>query len=393
MPEGDGYELQIFANCRELIDEQDPANSGILQEGESWKNIREGLIGAATRLGPVSSGYPLLPMWGTVTGVKIQKDLVTRIDIAMLRSVASVDLDASAVKNSFKLNGANLYFAPDKGYIAYNEKLEGSYNETPYVPDNMTTTVNTTLAEADADNKLLSKLYLYENPHNTRDNSDKQRSRVIISGKFRKEQTTPWEEVADTYYPVDFIKHDAEQGDIYRQINRNWKYLFNIVEVTGPGYTTPEIASVNYPVNMGITVIEWNQVHEDIYIDGAYHISLARREAQLNKEANSTDDIAVHSNIPPAQLDMAFKSTTNGTQTTVTNGIKNDWFQVEKQLDDEGNLIALRFTALQAYNSSHSLDAIEVTFGSRVKFEISIEQINQSDNGWDDGGEETIEDL
>lgn len=331
-------------------------------------------------------------MWGTVSNVDIQKDLVTRVDIEMLRSVASVDLNASAVKDSFRLKEACLYFAPDQGYIAYNAAIPVSppYNTVPYVPAAMKTTLAPSFVEADADNNLLSKLYLYENPYNTRENSEKQRTRVIVSGQFKSKQDADWGAV--TYYPIDFIKHE-ETEDVYRQINRNWKYLFSIIDVTGPGYSTPEIASENYPVNMGITVIDWNQIHEVIYIDGPYHISLERREALLHKQANSKDDIAVVSNIPPDQLKMKFLSTDNGTQTDVTDGIQNEWFKVEKVLDNDGNLIYLRVTALKDYESSHSIDTVEITFGGRVKFEISIEQVNQSQNGWDDGGGQDIDDL
>jgi hypothetical protein len=396
MPVGEEYTLHLLANCKALLDGKDPERGGgpLLTVGTGWSAIREELIDLPARLVPPASGFTPLPMWGTVADIDIQKDVVTRVNIEMLRGVASVDLDAHAVRDSFRLKEACLYFAPDRGYIAYTAiPVAPAYNTDPYVPGTMKTTLVTSAVEADARNQILSKLYLYENAYNTRDNSEKQRSRVIVGGQFKGKKDADWSPTS--YYPIDFIKHETLPAphDTYRKINRNWKYLFNIVEVSGPGYETPEIASENYPINMGISVIEWNQVHEEIIVDGPYYISLARREAWLYQEANAQDEIAVSSNIPAAQLEMTLLSGTNGAQTDVANGIRNDWFQVEKVLNNEGNPVAFRVTALQNYDASHATDAVEVTFGGRVKFTLSIEQLNQSQNGWDDGGGEDIEDL
>jgi hypothetical protein len=328
-------------------------------------------------------------MWGTAAAVDIQREVITQVSIEMLRSVASVDIDASpqAVKDVFELVDARFYYAPDRGCVAYTGiPVSPLYNEVPYVPADMKTTLAPYPVSADAENNIFSKLFLYENPYNTRDNAEKQRTRIIIGGKYDGGPTT--------YYPVDFIKHETqpEPHDVYRLINRNWKYLFNIVEVTGPGYENPGTASENFPVNMGVSVVQWNQVHEIIYIEGPYFISLARREAELYREAGATDNIAITSNIPVEDLELAFTTADNGTQSAVTNGIKNDWFKIEKVVSASEELIAFRVTALQDYNSAHALDVVKVTYG-RIEFEISIEQINQSQNGWDDGGGEDIDDL
>jgi hypothetical protein len=392
MPEGEGYNLQIFANCKTLLDGNDPeqgVTGGLLQKETPWATIRGGLIDLPGRLAPPSTGYTLLPMWGTAATVDIQRDVITRVNIEMLRSVASVDIDASTqeVRNVFELIDARFYFAPDRGYAAYTSMpVAPLYNSTPFAPDAMRTTLAPYAVNADATNKVFSKLFLYENPYNTRDNADKQRTRVIIGGKYNGGSTT--------YYPIDFIKHETQPAlhDVYRQINRNWKYLFNIVTVTGPGYGDPGSASQNYPINMGVSVIDWNEVHEDIIIDGPYYISLARRESLLHMEAESTDNIAINSNIPVDDLIMNFATDKNGTQTTLDAGIQNDWFKIEKVVVGNDTFVALRITALKAYDSSHTLDTVKMTFG-RIAFEISIGQINQSQNGWDDGGGEDIDDL
>jgi hypothetical protein len=394
MPVGDDYHIHLLANCKSLLDTHDPEKGSgtLLTTGTVWQTVREGLIDLPTRLVPPSSGYASLPMWGTAANVDIQKDLITHVNIDMLRAVASVDLDAHTVQDSFKLQEVYLYYAPDKGYVAYTGiPVAPAYNTVPYVPTSMETTQTTTYAvPVAASNKVLSKLYLYENPHNTRDNAVKQRTRVIVGGQFKGKGDASWRAIS--YYPIDFIKHETNPAphDTYRIINRNWKYLFNIIEVTGPGYETPGIAVENFPVNMGVGVIEWSQVHEDVYIEGPFHISLARKEALLYKEAGSVDNLPVTSNIPVDQLTMAFTTTTNGTQTSITNGIQNDWFKVETIVTTTSSstaLTAFRVTALQGYDSAHANDTVKITFG-RIKFEITIEQINQSQNGWDDGGGE-----
>jgi hypothetical protein len=392
MPEGTDYNLQIFANCKTLLDAEDPTLGvvgGLLEAGTAWTTIREGLVDLPARLVPPTIGFALLPMWGTAAAVDIQRDEITQVAIEMLRSVASVDIDASpqVVKDVFELVDARFYYAPDCGNVAYTGiPVSPLYNEVPYVPAAMKTTLAPYAVGADAENKIFSKLYLYENSYNTRDNAEKQRTRIIIGGKF--------DGGATTYYPVDFIKHETqpEPHDVYRLINRNWKYLFNIVEVTGPGYEDPGTASQNFPVNMGVSVIEWNQVHEIIYIEGPYFISLARREAELFREAGSTDNIAITSNIPEEDLVLNFTTAANGTQVNIDPGIENDWFRVEKIVNSSDELVAFRITALQDYNSAHALDVVRVTYG-RIEFELSIEQINQSQNGWDDGGGEDIDDL
>ncbi|MDR0544414.1 MAG: hypothetical protein LBG30_03585 [Odoribacteraceae bacterium] len=392
VPAGEGYELHVFSNCRALLDSRDPAEGAgeLLVAGAAWPSIREGLVDYPARLLPSPAGRAPLPAWSMVERVDIRKDVVTRVDVAMLRAVASVDIDASPVRDSFKLEGARLYFAPDRGRVAYTSvPAPPAYNTAPYVPPDMQTTFDAPLVAADADNALLSKLYLYENPYNTRDESARQRTRVVIAGRFKGKRDADWRPLS--YYPVDFIKH--EKQDVYRQINRNWKYLFNIVEVSGPGYDTPDVASENYPVNLRVTAINWNQVHEEILVDGPYRVSIARREALLCREAGARDDVAANSNIPLDQLKMNFLSTVNGAQVSVANGIRNDCFQVEKVADSDGRLAAIGVIALQAYDPARALDAVEITFGGRVSFRVSIEQTNRSHNGWVDGGEEEIEDL
>jgi hypothetical protein len=83
---------------------------------------------------------------------------------------------------------------------------------------------------------------------------------------------------------------------------------------------------------------------------------------------------------------MEFTTNDNGIPADITDGIQNDWFKIELVKDEQDKLTAFRATALQDYDSSHALDAIKVSFGGRLEFELSIEQVDQSQNGWDDGG-------
>jgi hypothetical protein len=89
----------------------------------------------------------------------------------------------------------------------------------------------------------------------------------------------------ETYYRVDWLESDSVT---FRSILRNHRYVVNIVDVTGRGYTTHEEAFVSKSVNMKTEILGWSDASfGHITYDGHYYIGVDPVEFELSRDART----------------------------------------------------------------------------------------------------------
>ena len=386
-----GLDVHFLANARELIAALDAG--GKLTEGTGWESLRAELVdGNPARLNYTSAAQIRLPMWGVLNNKNVE-DLPLNHwgTLDLLRSVASVDVEVGddVSDATFKLEEMRLYFVPDKGLLAPSaDNLAGSGGSlavaAPESPAGMQTTLTLLSTAYDAAGRsIANKLYLYENDtdESTRTQlPDKSRryTRVVIGGAYQGKTY---------YYPIDFEKENDEPD----RITRNWKYVFRINSVSSAGYEDPETASEEPAVGLDVSIVKWNEKTEsDFYTSGPYYVGITGgRDVVLQREAGFMRTVGLRSNIKAALIDLSFGSeSVNGTAQSIEGGIRNDRFQVTRTTDSDGYITGLVCTALEDYDAADDArnhDLLTVTSG-RIQFDITITQVGESDNDWEDGG-------
>lgn len=390
-----GLTVHFIANARDMIEDLMARNQIVDGSADNWDIIRAKLVDDhAERFVESAADRSDLPMWGTKSGLDVTEGTIAHwTGINLLRAVAGVDIYLDEAIDNFTLTNAYLYFVPNKGcYAPSAANYIGGGSANPESVSGMKTSL--TLGPVNAsDRKIANFFYLYDNDTDestfTSEGANIRRyTRVVVGGVYNSKTY---------YYPIDFLIEDGNETIRYDKITRNTKYLFQIVTVSGPGYTTPEIASVEPPVHMTTHIYNWN-LSEDNHagFDGKYYISLDKKAAVLARVQGSTDRINLTTNANPGAVTIDFTTIQNGEQQDVEGGkgIKNDRFLVEKVLDDEGNnIVGLKVTALGNYDPASpakNKDAVVVRAGN-IEFAISITQLSSSPGDWDNGGEEVME--
>lgn len=390
-------ELTVYfiANSRDLIETL--VSDGYITDGSaiSWEAMRVKLIDVApSRFLTTGEDRSNLPMWGMKSGLSVAEGAISHwTGINLLRSVAGVDIYLDQTVTNFTLVDSYLYFVPDRGCLAPSAaNYNGGGDVNPESASGMKTRI-TLGPVAATDRKVANKFYLYDNDTDestfVSEGEDIHRyTRVVVGGVYNSQTY---------YYPIDFLIESSDRSVGYDKITRNTKYLFQITEVSGPGYPTPEVASKEPPVHMTTHVYNWNVVNDKhVGYDGTYYISVDKKAAILSRSENAVDYIAFTTNARPEIVTIDFTTSSNGEQVALDSGlgVKNNRFSVEKVLDDTGAGIAkLKFTALGDYDpvsSQRNNDAVIVRAGN-VQFIISITQRDGSSGDWELGGKEDTE--
>lgn len=387
--------VYFMANCRTQVN----ANKDNWTPGTSvWTNIYADLIDTnPARLVNSAESQPL-PMWGEHSGQVSTTQVNKWGPIVMLRSVASADLyvEDNAKNSDFELKALHLYYASNKGYLP----AVGATSTTPIqyaVPADMKTNLNTlkaikvgtiTVEPGTPDQKVYTsishQMYMYDNDVTTAVTADKKHTRIIMEGYY-KQGSIPESSKKKSFYPIDFVYDDGQ----FRPLIRNWKYEFKISGVNGKGYETIEEAADNYPIDLDVEVIDWNQEEGEIGVSGRYYVEIPRKLAVVSRDANSTDEIEltyrIEDLVPGNEFKLEFETTANGEGTDVTNGIQSDYFKVELIHHPSGKSATLKVTALQNYTTGHDKDRVIIKFRD-LKFKVDIFQLDSDDADWIDGG-------
>lgn len=359
----DNVTLWFFINCRELITHA--LQEGTAHTGKSPGDILELLIQPDP--GRFTAGETPLPMWGVKKDINIRKQQINDIGaVQLLRSVASVDITIEVETAVFELRSATLFYAASHSYPAPLPENFTDIREKdpiPSVPGISTFDVELRYTKpeenAPGDNKIRSKLYLYENDNRIHP------TRVVIGGYYKGDHKP-------TYYPLDF-----REGNRILPVRRNYQYSFNITSVSGTGYASKREAKEAAAVNMDYEVIQWNRMDDtDIGIDGPWYFSIGSRKANLYNRIGSYCRIPVSTNIAGEDISTGF----------LHNPAEGE-FSAERIYNEDNQLTHLKITALTTFNpeSMHTRrDTLQIKAG-RIHTHIAIQQLAENDADWEIG--------
>jgi len=343
-------------------------------------------------------------MWGSVSGSLSPTSAPTQWGpVQLLRSVASVDLyvEQNDRTADFVLTDIYAYYAPDKGYLGAREVTPPTNPKQYLIPPAMTTSLTNVAGQQlhatnvldyiSEDSKnykgIAYQLYLCENDALQTGMDNKRPTRVIMAGFYQ--QTGPPESWQKSYYPIDIVYNDGS----YRPVIRNWKYEFKVVAVNGPGSGSLEEAAAAASTDLNVDIIFWNNDDVEIGVTGHYYVYMERKYAILQRQQYAKDILGMTYRIlddGPANFTIRFRNDDNGTQTSISNGIQNDYFQVvmTHTPGSGGGSVSFEITALQNYTAGHDREYLEVKFRDLI-FEISITQVNK--DNWELGGDDEVD--
>ncbi|MCD8270873.1 MAG: BACON domain-containing protein [Parabacteroides sp.] len=262
-----GVRLVVLANARSSLNaiqtslvEGTPKQSilnALTFNGNAWKNVTESsFVNAFPMMGQTAE----LVYTTTQTTTSIQK-------ASLLRAVAKVDIGvdiygdpAIGFGKRFAIKNVFVYRANDKGRVSpHKDDLSKSQATKTNIPADATALPVITYAyEKDVtENAIVRKIYLAESDAYA-EGQEGNATCLVIQAKY--------DGGADTYYRVDFMNHTSE----YLPLLRNHRYLINITQIRGDGYSTADEAAASKSSSLiydltvsddGINDIEYNGQH------------------------------------------------------------------------------------------------------------------------------------
>ena len=272
-------DLYIVANATAAVLANEP------QVGDTENEVRTKL-----QLGfPLGGNFTTLPMSGhyrLVSGL----DANYRQEISgvsMLRAVARVDVLVGGITN-FELTSIQAYRVNSRIQLIANQDLP--VVTAPSIPVNSRMEVNTPVS-AVSGNQAVSGLYLSESVSPAESERVNGATCVVVGGKYAGSGEV-------TYYRIDFDPDDT-QGS-FGQILRNYRYVFRIRKVTGPGWSDPALAAVNRAASIVAEIRPWENFTTEMYFEGDNYFGLSSRNVTLGYQAGRVDTVDVQTTVPYA---------------------------------------------------------------------------------------------
>ncbi|MDR2775350.1 MAG: FimB/Mfa2 family fimbrial subunit [Tannerella sp.] len=271
------YDIVVLANAQEILN----------NSGAAFGDTKESVLDALVETNPGKDNI-FIPMWGQQDNRHIDNrtDFTGNNAVKMIRMVAKIEVevmpDAAGTNNeNFKLTDIRLYnysaqgalvpdrntWPPDnKAVLPSEPAMPGGYATARY-PENTPLIFNRTL------------FYAYETPAGGKGQAMPFNTCLVIGGSYRGRATS--------YYRVDFT--DKNQPDIFLPLLRNHHYLVKVIDVTGDGYPTPEIAFDATRSDMETTVTGWNDSGmSDVVVDRQNSLEVSKNEFIFTNSAQTT---------------------------------------------------------------------------------------------------------
>lgn len=236
----------------------------------------------------------LFPMCGESDPFNVTENM-SNIKINMVRALARIDVGlgftvengkwsekAEGIEN-FSLKEVKVYRTYDKIATAPTK----DYRFEPTIPHTATrrednNPLSYTLPNDIGGNALVREIYVPEADIASPVSNDNVHC-LVIGGYYRGSTTM-------TYYRLDF----STLGDDFRTyyyLLRNHRYIFNITEVMGPGFSTAEEALKSHATinKIGYDLIVWDETIHEMEVQGKYYFGLDQRDI-LFEAPSSTED-------------------------------------------------------------------------------------------------------
>ena len=178
-------------------------------------------------------------------GIHLKDEITSKFTcIPLLRNYTQITVVPGSQLNNFELEAFAVYNTINVGTVAPYNKSNQTF-QLFYDNDGLYTYEGHALARATLDNTLTDTdfiepnqpFYMYERKisvHTSEEEKwDESPAHIIIKGKYNNSQTS-------TYYKIDLVRRIGTGTDVsnqYYNLLRNFKYVFTLNDVTGPGYS------------------------------------------------------------------------------------------------------------------------------------------------------------
>ena len=327
------------------------------------------------------------PMWGEIVGVKISEQEVAAQEIILYRALARIDVGVGfkIVDNNiteeaegldhFKITQVNVYRTYDKGYTTPSASIPkpGQTGYSPSIPgDAVRRADNEPLAFGPfaGANSYIREIYVPEAKLPDSPSNDNMHC-IVVGGLYNGTQS---------YYRLDFAEDEDKDTRVYLPILRNHRYIFNILNVNGIGFDTPEDAlKSSAGGSLEYEVIVWDETIHEMHVQGKYYFGLDNKEISLQaiKTSDKTTnffDLKYQTNYPATDADgigFVWENPADPSDPSVSPLFEAKW--VEK--GDKGTI---RIVALTTNETNVVLsDVLQVKLGSfRIKVIVNQEYVN-----------------
>ncbi|WP_101689517.1 fimbrial protein [Dysgonomonas massiliensis] len=249
-----------------------------------------------------------IPMWGEyVTTFAVKKERY--VNIMMHRALARVDVGLDFIFDedgypteevkgleNFKIKNIRVYRTRNKGYVATSsDKMNANLEVVkPNIPGDVKYNLNdetstTDRKEADEKplyyeislqegaDKYIREIYIPESFEVTGKPSMDDVPCLVVGGYYGKDNTDKL-----SFYRADFAKYEGVKPVERFSILRNYRYVFNITNVTNSGFPDEEKALHSLPMDLVLTVTPWWEKNMNFLVQGNYFFGIESREVILD---------------------------------------------------------------------------------------------------------------
>lgn len=240
------------------------------------------------------------PMWAELGDITVTENMLP-IELNLYRALARVDVGLAFKIGSdgtlteevlgldhFKLQEVKVYRTYGQGHVV---PLKADYTETPTIPSGSTRYADDKPLSYTAGSPVdsyLREIYLPEADLPETPSNENMHC-IVIGGYYRGATDI-------SYYRLDFAEITNSSPIDYYPILRNHRYVFNILNVIGPGFASPEQAlkSTSSGSSVEYELIVWNESIHEMHVEGKYYFGLDNRDLIFGPKKTIEDATNVH---------------------------------------------------------------------------------------------------
>jgi len=249
------------------------------------------------------------PMWGESRPIVISDNMPSPT-INLCRALAGIDVglnfksdngkltDQAYGISGFKLAEVLVYRTYDKGYVA----PIGDTSETPSVPSDALrhgddSPLDYIIPNVGGVDVYAREIYVPEADLPLAPANDNIHC-IVIGGYYQNSAVV-------SYYRLDFAKETTSGERIYLPLLRNHRYVFNIIQVHGPGFSSAMSALASMPTtgNVDYDLVVWDATIHEMETQGKYYFGIDNRDLlaeapSTNAEPNNKFTVKYQTNYP-----------------------------------------------------------------------------------------------
>ncbi|MCD8174098.1 MAG: hypothetical protein LUD76_11720 [Alistipes sp.] len=271
----------------------DAFESGEIVEDMAESNFKEWLIDSFS-----SDIEGELPLYGEISLTQLKADQPNSFSVTMLRAVARVDVNNNIdpeFSDNFRMESVYIYRANDRYNIIPSTsalQTEGKMSvSSATVPGSASVyAAYSKTVESDGD-KSITRTYLSESLPVPNQSLQTSTATCVVVGGYFADDTAP------SYYRIDF--DSGFDGHPFGQVLRNHKYIFNIMQVNGRGWPTPDDAAENEATAITATMQVWDELTSEMWFSGdENYLGISSRKVVMQYFAGSDKAETLQATVP-----------------------------------------------------------------------------------------------